>query len=69
MNLKDTIDFVSCQSVEKKKMFQPSQLSCFEAVIFSSLWVIWSARNEKKKRSQIAGVRSQMPQQKICTIQ
>ncbi|PWA89196.1 Apple-like protein [Artemisia annua] len=28
-------------------MFHPSQLKCFEAVIFTTAWVIWNARNRK----------------------
>ena len=46
-SLLNIIDFVRNLSQRKKAMFKPIQLRCFEAVLFSSLWIIWYSRNRK----------------------
>ena len=28
-------------------MFKPLQLRCFEAVLFSSVWIMWNSQNRK----------------------
>ncbi|PWA77105.1 RNA-directed DNA polymerase, eukaryota, Reverse transcriptase zinc-binding domain protein [Artemisia annua] len=47
INIHVLLNFVSDMSDDKKKMFHPFQLKCFEAVIFTVAWVIWNARNQK----------------------
>ena len=41
------LSIVSDMRDQKKKMFHQFQLKCFEAVIFTFVWVIWNARNQK----------------------
>ncbi|GKA02655.1 protein DJ-1 homolog C [Tanacetum coccineum] len=46
-NIQVLLSLVSDMSDDKKKMFHPLQLKCFEAVIFTAARVIWNARNNK----------------------
>lgn len=41
------IDFVRNLSPRIKASFKPLQLRCFEAVLFTSAWVMWRSRNRK----------------------
>ncbi|PWA87600.1 Endonuclease/exonuclease/phosphatase [Artemisia annua] len=47
LDYKCVSNFVNRLSIEKKRMFSPFHLHCFEVVIFTSVWYIWRSRNDK----------------------
>ena len=47
LDYKSVCNFVNQLSTEKKRMFSPFHLQCFEAIIFTSIWHIWRSRNAK----------------------